>query len=94
MFEWDDRASVTFEELKKIVAHPPILRLSDFLLTFTIEYDASGLGLRAILVSTVKKWRPYLLSQSFKIKIDQQAFQFLLEQRWALSLNKFGLQNS
>lgn len=31
------------------------------------------------LVSTVKKWRPYLLGQSFKIKTDHQSLTFLLE---------------
>lgn len=33
------------------------------------------------LVIVVQKWRPYLLGQSFKVKIDQQALKFLLEQR-------------
>lgn len=33
------------------------------------------------LVSTVQKWRPYLLGRSFKVKIDQQSLKFLLEQR-------------
>lgn len=33
------------------------------------------------LVSAVSKWRPYLLGQNFKIKINQQALKYLLEQR-------------
>jgi hypothetical protein len=33
------------------------------------------------LVTAVQKWRPYLLGQSFRVKTDQQALKFLLEQR-------------
>lgn len=33
------------------------------------------------LVSAVNKWRLYLLGQPFKIKTDQQALKYLLEQR-------------
>jgi hypothetical protein len=33
------------------------------------------------LISVVQKWRPYLLGQSFKVKTDQQALKFLLEQK-------------
>lgn len=32
-------------------------------------------------LTTLQKWRPYLLGRSFTIKIDQQALKFLLEQR-------------
>lgn len=33
------------------------------------------------LVTAVRKWRPYLLGQSFIVKTNQQALKFLLEQR-------------
>lgn len=33
------------------------------------------------LVSTIRKWRPYLLSQAFKIKTNQQSLKQLLEQK-------------
>jgi hypothetical protein len=33
------------------------------------------------LVSTVKKWRPYLLGHPFKIKTDHQSLKFILEQK-------------
>jgi hypothetical protein len=33
------------------------------------------------LVKAIQKWRPYLLGQSFKVKIDQQSLKFLLEQK-------------
>ena len=33
------------------------------------------------LVTTIQKWRPYLLGQSFVVKTDQQSLKFLLEQK-------------
>lgn len=33
------------------------------------------------LVSAIRKWRPYLLGQTFKVKIDQQCLKHLLEQK-------------
>lgn len=33
------------------------------------------------LVLAIKKWRPYLLGQAFKVKTDQQSLKHLLEQR-------------
>jgi hypothetical protein len=33
------------------------------------------------LVTTIQKWRPYLLGQFFSVKTDQQSLKFLLEQK-------------
>ncbi|XP_040988915.1 uncharacterized protein LOC121236530 [Juglans microcarpa x Juglans regia] len=113
-FVWSLEAERAFQELKYAVASPLVLRLLDFSKEFTIECDASGVGLGAVLrqdsqriaffskalkgkalflstyeneflalVCAVGKWRPYLLGQSFKIKTDQQALKYLLEQRVA-----------
>ena len=101
-FVWSNQAEATFQQLKVVVSHPLVLALPDFNLPFTIECDASGLGLGAILmqnqrpiafhsqllkgkalqlstyekelltlVTTVHKWRPYLLGRPFIIKTDQ-----------------------
>ena len=35
------------------------------------------------LVTTVHKWRPYLLGRPFVIKTDQQSLKYILEQRIA-----------
>jgi hypothetical protein len=33
------------------------------------------------LVCAVRKWRPYLFGQTFKIRTDNQSLKFLLEQK-------------
>ncbi|XP_040988925.1 uncharacterized protein LOC121236540 [Juglans microcarpa x Juglans regia] len=107
-----DAAKTTAMLLKTAVSNPPVLRLPDFTKVFTIECDASGVGLGTVLmqdsqpiafyskalkgkalllstyekellalVSDVQRWRPYLLGHPFKIKTDQQALKFLVEQK-------------
>ena len=48
-FEWNSAANKSFEELKKKVAKYPILVLLDFNKVFTIECDASGFAIGAVL---------------------------------------------
>lgn len=100
-FVWSDQAKGAFQKLKVVVSHPFVLALPDFNLPFTIEYDASSLGLGAVLmqnqrpiafhsqllkgkalqlstyanellalVTTMYKWRPYLLGRHFILKTD------------------------
>lgn len=47
-FTRNARAEAAFKGLKKAVSHLPVLRLLDFNRPFTIECDASGVGLGAV----------------------------------------------
>ena len=49
-FLWNDKVEKAFEELKAAVSQPPVLELPDFFQTFVIECDASGFGMRAVLM--------------------------------------------
>ena len=54
-FHWTDKALLAFNELKAVVAYPPVLALLDFSKPFIIECDASGYGLGAVLM---QEYRP------------------------------------
>jgi hypothetical protein len=106
-YSWSDSARVAFNALKTAVTQAPVLALPNFSKQFTIECDASGLGVGAVLmqdkrpiaylskalkgkalhmstyekelfslVTTIQKWRPYLLGHSFVVKTDQQSLKF------------------
>lgn len=49
-FTWTDDATPAFNQLKMAVTTPPVLLLPDFTKAFTIECDASGTGLGAVLM--------------------------------------------
>jgi hypothetical protein len=49
-FKWTEHQSVAFEQLKTSLSTAPVMALPDFTLPFTLETDASGTGLRAILM--------------------------------------------
>ncbi|KAA0063770.1 Transposon Tf2-6 polyprotein [Cucumis melo var. makuwa] len=48
-FKWDNEAEIAFENLKTTMTTLPVLALPDWNLPFTIETDASGSGLGAVL---------------------------------------------
>ena len=60
-FQWSDKALVAFNQLEEAVTHPPVLALPDFSKPLTIECDASGCGLGAVLMPGSKA---YCLPQS------------------------------
>ena len=49
-FEWTDQADQAFQNLKQAVSHPSILALPDFSQSFVVKCDASGFGIRAMLM--------------------------------------------
>ena len=49
-FVWTLEATNAFQMLKDVVSCPPVLALPNFTKPFIVEYDASGLGLGAVLM--------------------------------------------
>lgn len=50
LFTWNNETTKAFEELKRVVAQPPVLRLLDFTQLFTFECNASGIGVGAVIM--------------------------------------------
>lgn len=49
-FQWSGSESQAFEELKKVMVKAYVLGLPDFSIPFTVEVDASGCGIGAVLM--------------------------------------------
>jgi hypothetical protein len=49
-FQWTSKATEAFEALKTAMSTAPVLALPDFSNPFVVECDASGEGIRAILM--------------------------------------------
>jgi hypothetical protein len=49
-FKWNDEAQVMIEKMKEVMSTCPVLALPDFGIPFTLECDASGEGIGAVLM--------------------------------------------
>jgi hypothetical protein len=49
-FKWNEEAQMTMDKMKKVMSTCPVLALPNFNLPFTLECDASGEGIGAILM--------------------------------------------
>ena len=66
--------AVLMQEQQLIASHSQVLKGTALALSI---YENEFLA----LISTVKKWRPYLVGRPFVIKTDQQSLKYLLHQR-------------
>lgn len=49
-FDWDDSTEQAFQLLKTAITSAPVLTLPDYSKDFVVECDASGVGIRVVLM--------------------------------------------
>ncbi|KAF7838894.1 Ty3/gypsy retrotransposon protein [Senna tora] len=90
-FHWSDEATTAFNALKTAVTSAPVLVLPDFSKPFTIETDASGLGIGAVLS---QEGRPIAFFSKKMSNRMQQRYAYAHEIRRALSRSCFVASSS
>jgi hypothetical protein len=107
-FGWNEEAEGSFSWLKEAMTKASVLALPDFSQQFIIECDASGFGIKAVLmqvqrpiayfsqalhgcnltlstyekemlalVTSIHKWRLYLMGHRFVVWMDHRSLKFL-----------------
>lgn len=73
-FQWTDEATVAFEKLKIALTSSPILTTPDYALPFTIQTDASDVGLGAVLTQTIDDKKRVIAYMSTKLSATQKKY--------------------
>ncbi|TYK19855.1 Transposon Ty3-G Gag-Pol polyprotein [Cucumis melo var. makuwa] len=81
-FRWTEEATLAFDKLKSAMLSLPI-EDQYYTHTLALRDRARPVYERELMavVLAVQRWRPYLLIGKFKVKTDQKALNFLLDQR-------------
>ncbi|CAM8954210.1 unnamed protein product [Rhodiola kirilowii] len=77
-FVWDTKAMDAFIDLKSALTTTPVLALPDFSKAFTLQTDASGVGIGAVLLQNNRPVAYF--SNRFIIQTDHQPLKALLTQ--------------
>lgn len=105
-FHWSQTILEDFEKLKSTVTNPPILKLLDFNLTFTIERDvcATGVGVSlmqlgqpiAYMIKTLKSKALNLSTYEKELLVVVKAVQkwmpYLLGQQFVIRIDQMALK--
>ncbi len=66
-FLWNDAQQQSFNTLKDVLTHAPILAFPDYSLPFTLCTDASALGIGAVLMKTEGSKRPHVIAYASRV---------------------------
>nr|KYP52382.1 Transposon Ty3-I Gag-Pol polyprotein [Cajanus cajan] len=90
-FKWDSMAAAAFERLKATVTQAPVLALPNFSQPFTLETDASSIGVGYDFTIEYKPGKDNVvadsLSKSFYMAWSQPQFQILPKLRTAIAVD-------
>ncbi|CAI7751507.1 unnamed protein product [Closterium sp. NIES-54] len=90
-FVWGEDAEAAFQELKKILVSPPVLRIADPSRLFEVVTDASDFVIGAAaerkfpihdkemlaIIHAFKSWRCYLVGADVTVRTDHKSLQYL-----------------
>ncbi len=66
-FFWNDAQQQSFNTLKDVLTHAPILALPDYSLPFTLCTDTSPLGIGAVLMPTEENKLPHVIAYASRV---------------------------